>query len=346
MGEEVVRNKKVVLRHYVSGFPKESDFEVVTTETVRLMVPEGSGAVLVKSLYLSCDPFMRSRMSRREDLNFYPEFTPGSVISGIGVARVVDPGNSDFSRGELVWGAIGWEEYSLIENPESLVKIRHEDLPLSYYAGLIGMTGFSASVGFYDICSPKKEQYVFVSAASGAVGQLVGQFAKLTGCYVVGSAGSDEKVGLLKGKLGFDDAFNYKKESDLNATLKRYFPEGIDIYFDNVGGRTLEAVLPNMRTSGRISACGMISQYNLQEPECIHNLFHLITKCVRIEGFMAHRHLHKYPEFEDKMAGLIKEGKIVYMEDVAEGIDSAPAAFVNLFTGRNFGKQLVLVARD
>ncbi|GMY32957.1 2-alkenal reductase (nadp(+)-dependent) [Fagus crenata] len=208
------------------------------------------------------------------------------------------------------------------------------------------MPGMTAYAGFHEVCSPKKGEYVFVSAASGAVGQLVGQFAKLFGCYVVGSAGSKEKVELLKNKFGFDDAFNYKEEHDLDAALKRYFPEGIDIYFENVGGKTLDAVLLNMRVHGRIAACGMISQYNLDQPEGVKNLMCLIYKRIHMQGFTVRDYYHLYPKFLDIVLSYIKEGKIVYVEDIAEGLESGPAALVGLFSGRNVGKQVVVVARE
>ncbi|XP_078435021.1 2-alkenal reductase (NADP(+)-dependent)-like [Wolffia australiana] len=154
------------------------------------------------------------------------------------------------------------------------------------------------------------------------------------------------EVELLKGKFGFDEAFNYKKEADLNVALKRYFPEGIDIYFDNVGGAMLDAVLANMRLNGRISACGMISQYNLEKSEGIHNLFYLVSKRIRMEGFLITDYFHKYPEYEDRMAQYIREGKIYYVEDLVEGLENAPAALLGLYTGRNIGKQVVVVARE
>ncbi|KAJ0972978.1 hypothetical protein J5N97_020937 [Dioscorea zingiberensis] len=346
MAAAVMPNKKVVFKNYITGFPKETDMELVTSDTVPLKVPEKSTAVLVKNLYLSCDPYMRFCMSKHEEPSFVPDFIPGSVITSFGVSKVVDSGHPDFSAGDLVWGLTGWEEYSLITNPESLSKIKYTDVPLSYYTGLLGMAGLTAYVGFYEICAPKKGEYVFVSAASGAVGQLVGQFAKLMGCYVVGSAGSDEKVNLLKNKFGFDEAFNYKKESDLNAALKRYFPDGIDIYFENVGGAMLDAVLMNMRIHGRIAACGMISQYNLEKPEGVHNLMYTFMKQIRIEGFLVSYYHHKYDEFVEKIMPDIREGRITYVEDTAEGLENAPAALIGLFKGLNVGKQLVVVAHE
>ncbi|KAK9287953.1 hypothetical protein L1049_016398 [Liquidambar formosana] len=212
-GEEVV-NKQIIFKDYITGFPKESDM-FVSTGTRRLKVPEGSNVILVKNLYLSCDPYMRGRMKKTEG-SYVESFKPGSPIRGFGVAKVLDSGHPDFKNGDLVWGITGWGEYSgLITEPEKLIKIQHTDLRLSYYTGTL---------------------------ASGAVGQLVGQSAKLSGCYVVGSAGSKAKA------------------VPLLYCFARCFPEGIDIYFENVGGKMLDAVLLNMKVHGRIPACGMISQ--------------------------------------------------------------------------------------
>ncbi|RDX67648.1 2-alkenal reductase (NADP(+)-dependent) [Mucuna pruriens] len=340
-----VRNKQVVLRDYVSGFPKESDMNIVEG-TITLKLPEGSDEVLLKNLYLSCDPYMRILMTKVEDPDFFSNYKPGSPLTGYGVSKVVESGDPDYKKGDLVWGITKWEEFSLIPSSLILFKIEHTDVPLSYYTGILGMPGVTAYAGFFEVGSPKKGENVFVSAASGAVGQLVGQFAKLNDCYVVGSAGSKDKVDLLKNKLGFDEAFNYKEETDLNATLKRYFPEGIDIYFENVGGKTLDAVLLNMRVHGRIPICGMISQYNLTQPEGVTNLANLIFKRVRMEGFMVTEYYHLYPKFLEFVLPHIREGKIVYVEDIAEGLENGPTALVGLFSGRNVGKQVLVVARD
>ncbi|EPS68795.1 hypothetical protein M569_05969 [Genlisea aurea] len=339
-----VGNKQVIFKAFVTGFPKESDMAIATS-TIDLSLPPPDGAILIKNLYLSCDPYMRNRMSKTEG-NYRESFTPGSPISGYGVAEVVESSNPNFKKGELIWGATNWEQYSLIKSlpPLGFSKIPHTDLPLSYYTGILGMPGVTAYFGFHDICSPKQGETVFVSAASGAVGQLVGQFAKLKGCYVVGSAGSSEKVDLLKTKFGFHDAFNYKEETDLNAALKRYFPDGIDIYFENVGGKMLDAVLLNMRIRGRIAACGMISQYNLESHEGVQNLFALITKRIRVEGFVAFDYFPQYQKFIDAVLPLIKQGEITYLEDIAEGIENAPGALIGLFHGRNVGKQVVALA--
>ncbi|KAK1295412.1 NADP-dependent alkenal double bond reductase P2 [Acorus calamus] len=342
-----VSNKRILFKEYITGAPKETDM-VPTVGTIKLKVPEGSKGVLVKNLYLSCDPYMRNLMNQpiEGQESYILPFFPGHVVTGFGVSKVVDSDHPNFKEGDYVWGITGWEEYSLVPSTDALFKIPFTDVPLSYYTGVLGMPGLTAYAGFHEICTPKKGEYVYVSAASGAVGQLVGQYAKLMGCYVVGSAGSKEKVDLLKNKFGFDEAFNYKEETDLVVTLKRYFPEGIDIYFENVGGPMLDAALLNMRVKGRIAACGLISQYNLEKQDGVHNLFMLITKRVKMVGFLSMDHYGSYPEFVEKTRSYIKEGRIVYVEDFVEGLENAPKALVGLFSGRNVGKQVVVVARE
>ncbi|XP_062005432.1 2-alkenal reductase (NADP(+)-dependent) [Rosa rugosa] len=337
-------NKQVIFKGFIEGTPKETDLQVMAGISIKLKAPKGSGAFLVKNLYLSCDPYMRGRMRDFRD-SYIPPFVPGKPLEGFGVSQVVDSDNPSFKPGDLISGITGWEEYSLIRRTEQLRKIKQDDIPLSFHLGLLGMPGFTAYAGFNEVCSPKKGEYVLVSAASGAVGQLVGQLAKLLGCHVVGSSGSSQKVDLLRNKLGFDDAFNYKEEPDLDAALKRYFPQGIDIYFDNVGGEMLDAALLNMRIHGRIAVCGMVSEKNLSDPGGIHNLYNLITKRIRMQGFLQSDYLHLYPRFLEDVISLYKQGKIVYIEDMNEGLESAPSAFVGLFSGRNIGKQVIRVAR-
>ncbi|XP_054785127.1 2-alkenal reductase (NADP(+)-dependent)-like [Prosopis cineraria] len=339
-----VKNKQVVLKEYVSGLPKESDFQLVEG-SIALKVPEGSNQILLKNLYLSCDPYQRMMMNETIS-SIFGTYTLGAPIHGYGVAKVLESGHPDYKKGDLVWGYVIWEEYSLVPPTQIHFKIEHNDVPLSYYTGILGMPGMTAYAGFFEIGSPKKEDRVFVSSASGAVGQLVGQLAKLLGCYVVGSAGSKEKVELLKNKLGFDEAFNYKEEPDLDAALKRYFPEGIDLYFENVGGKTLQPVLLNMRVHGRIAVCGMVSQYNLDRHEGITNLVQLIFRRIRMHGFSVHDHYHLYRKFLEFILPLIKQGKIVYLEDIVEGLENGPAALVGLYSGRNIGKQVVVIAHE
>ncbi|KAH6809288.1 Zinc-binding dehydrogenase family protein [Perilla frutescens var. frutescens] len=316
MGEEMMSsgNKQVILNNYVKGSLNESDMSL-RTSTISLKIPDDCyGAVLVKNLYLSIDPYLILRMTKRPN---FESITPGTPIAGYGVSKVLDSSHPNYKKGDLVWGSqAGWEEYSLIKDPHDLFQIQDKDVPLSYYTGILGMPGMTAYAGFFEVCSPKKGETVFVSAASGAVGQ----FAKLAGCYIVGSAGSKDKVDLLKNNFGFDDAFNYKEENDYNAALKRYFKEGIDIYFENVGGMMLDAVLNNMRVHGRIAVCGMVSQYTLEQHEGVHNLLMLVSKRICMQGFNVADYYHLYPKFLEMVLPRIKEGKITYVEDVAEGL--------------------------
>ncbi|KAG6400136.1 hypothetical protein SASPL_141624 [Salvia splendens] len=319
MGEEI-SNKQVILSNYVKTSVKESDMSLRTSK-IQIKNPSGcDGAVLVKNLYLSVDPFILSLMKNQElDL---PSFTLDSCYLSDLELVVCD-------SAEVILGNAGFVTFILIVSEKQQLEM-------------------------YELeTENQRGETVYVSTASGAVGQLVGQFAKIAGCYVVGSAGNKEKsaftlmkVDLLKNKFGFDEAFNYKEEQDYNAALKRYFPDGIDIYFDNVGGKMLEAVLNNMRLNGRVALCGMISQYNsLEQPEGVHNLINAIVR-VRMEGFFTSDHYHLYPKFLEMVVPLIKEEKITYVEDIAEGIESAPGALFGLYSGRNVGKLLVLVARE
>ncbi|XP_030540710.1 2-alkenal reductase (NADP(+)-dependent) isoform X3 [Rhodamnia argentea] len=346
--EQQMENRQVIFKGFIDRAPRETDMELkVGSIGGGLKAPPGSGAFLVKNLCLSCDPYMRGRM-RDSRASYIPPFVPGQPIEGSGVSKVIDSDDPDFKPGDLVSGLTGWEEYSLVRKtdqlPNQLRKIEQHDVPLSYHLGLLGMPGFTAYVGLHEICSLKQGDTVLVSAASGAVGQLVGQLAKLHGCYVVGSAGSRQKVDLLKSQLGFDDAFVYKEEPDLDAALKRYFPQGIDIYFDNVGGDMLDAALLNMCVGGRIAVCGMVSQHSQTDPQGIHNLFNLISKRIRMQGFLQSDYLHLFPLFFNQVLKYYKQGKITYVEDVAQGLEHAPAAFVGLFSGRNVGKQVIHVA--
>ncbi|PIA64700.1 hypothetical protein AQUCO_00100274v1 [Aquilegia coerulea] len=339
---EIKKNKQIVLKDYVVGNLKEIHMEIRSLDVPMMLIPE-KGGLLLKNLYLSWDGYTRVLMSKPNPNNYGNSFVPGSVIDCYGVSQVIDSRHQDFQVGDLVWGIIGCEHFTLLPSPLDLTKIKYTDdsIPLSYYTGILGMPGLTAYVGFHEICSPKKGETVYVSAAFGAIGQLVGQFAKLMGCYVVGSAGTKEKVELLKNKFGFDDAFNYKEEQDLTVALKRCFPEGIDIYFENVGGRMLDAVLVNMNVHGRIAVCGLISQYNLTEHDGVHNLFCMVTKRIRMQGFIEPDYQHMYPQFLELVVQYIREGKIVYMEDMVEGLEEAPSALIGVFSGRNVGKQVV-----
>ncbi|CAL9026842.1 unnamed protein product [Prunus brigantina] len=348
MMKKLIPNKQIILNHYVTGYPKESDFGLRSSTTSCTLSHGSSSAVLLKNLYLSCDPYMRHRMSDHiSHSGTIVQSTSGSVLVGYGVSKVIESTHPSFKEGDFVWGMIGWEEYTLITTPDSLNKINITDVPLSYYAGILGMPGIAAYAGFHKICYPKEGDCVYVSSASGGVGQLVGQFAKLMGCYVVvGSASTEEKVDLLKHKMGFDEAFNYKEEHDLGSALRRYFPQGIDIYFDNVGGHMLDEVILHMKVHGRIALCGMISQYNIEKPEGVRNMFSLIMKRIEMKGFVEKDFGHVYPELVELCIKYLQEGKLVYVEDIAQGLENAPSALVGIFYGCNVGKQVVCIAKE
>ncbi|XP_071691212.1 2-alkenal reductase (NADP(+)-dependent) [Rutidosis leptorrhynchoides] len=339
-------NKQIVLKNYIHGSPLETDLELKHGNQIKLEAPKGSNCVLMKNYYLSCDPYMRGRMQDFQR-SYVPPFSPGSAIEGFGVSKVVDSDDPNFKRGDFVAGITNWEEYTLIHKTHQLRKIQKDDeIPISYHVGLLGMPGFTAYAGFYEVCEPKKGDYVYVSAASGAVGQLVGQLARLHGCYVVGSAGTSQKVELLKNRLGFNEAFNYKDEIDLEAALARYFPQGIDIYFDNVGGAMLDAALGNMRAHGRVAICGMVSQKSRTDTQTFRNMFAVISKRITIKGFLQSDFIDLYPRFLEDVTSYYKQGKIVYLEDIIDGLENAPAAFVRLFSGKNVGKQVIRLASE
>lgn len=343
MTSNQVRNKQIKLKHYVLGKLEESDFQISSNEiTLEL---NDNNDVLVKNLYLSCDPYMRHRM-RGETNSYIPPYQEGQVLDGYGVSKVVLSNNSSFKVGDCVSSWTRWEEYSVIPRGQRLKVIDPALAPLSYHAGALGMAGFTAYVGFFEVLKPKKGETLFVSAASGAVGQLVGQLARDAGLYVVGSAGSQEKIDLLTNKLGYNAAFNYKEEPDLVAAVAKYCPQGVDKYFENVGGKTLDAVLDNMNNFGRVAVCGLISQYDQGGQDGVYNLKRIINKRVTLQGFLQSDYLHLEPKFMDHMSKLIKADKLVYFEDFAEGLDNAPNAFCRMMIGSKIGKQVITVAKD
>ncbi|KAK9149658.1 hypothetical protein Scep_008415 [Stephania cephalantha] len=342
-------NRSVAIKDHVEGAPEESDFEL-RTDVITAELTPGSNDVLVKNLYLSIDPYQLNRMkkysSSHETSNYAAPLVPGKTIDGYGVGRVVASAKAGFEKGDLVAGVIGWEEYTLVHEGTMLNKLSTTEFPLSYHVGILGFSGLTAYGGFYNLCKPKNGEKVFVSAASGSVGNVVGQYAKLFGCYVIGCAGTKQKVELLKNKLGFDDAFNYKEESDLKSTLKRYFPDGIDIYFDNVGGEMLEAAVSNMNLFGRIAVCGVISEYADAKVRASPNMLDVVYKRITIQGFLAGDFISQYADFFALTVGYLRSRKLHALEDISIGIESIPSAFAGLFHGDNIGKKMVQVAEE
>jgi NADPH-dependent curcumin reductase CurA len=335
------KNREIRLKSRPVGLPKTSDFELAETP-----VPTpGHGQVLVRNIYMSVDPYMRGRMVDRK--SYVPPFQIGEVLSGGAIGQVVSAnGNSDFKTGDFVSNFNGWREW-FVSSSQGLQKIDPTIAPIQSYLGALGMPGLTAYAGLLRVGALKNGERVFVSAASGAVGSIVGQIAKNKGCYVVGSAGSDDKCAYLTGELGFDKAINYRKAGDLTAAVHDAFPEGIDVYFENVGGEHLVAALNNMRMNGRIPLCGMIDQYNATEmPNGPGNLAIAIGLSLTLRGFIVSNFADMQPAFLEDMGKWVKEGKMKWRETIYDGIEKAPEAFIGLFKGDNFGKMLVKVGPD
>jgi NADPH-dependent curcumin reductase CurA len=302
--------------------------------------PIQDGQVLVRNLYMSVDPYMRGRMNDAQ--SYVPPFELGKPLEGGAVGEVVESRTKEFKPGDAVVSFLGWREYG-IARPSALRSVARDVQPLSVYLGVLGMTGMTAWAGL-QLVEVKAGDVIYISGAAGAVGSVAGQLAKLHGCRVIGSAGSTEKVTFLRDECGFDSVFDYKRGPVLEQ-LNRAAPDGIDVYFDNVGGEALEAALSALRVNGRIIACGAISRYNEETPQSgPTNLFNMITKRLTMKGMIVSDWLDRQAEFEKEVGGYFRAGKIKHKETVVEGIDSAVGAFIGLFHGKNVGKMVVKLA--
>ncbi len=327
-------SKEIHLKSRPAGAPIADNFELIETN----VADPGDGDVLVQNIYMSVDPYMRGQM--REN------WPTGQVLMGGALGKVIVSNNPDFSTGDYVNNGSGWREYFL-SNGTDLTKIDASLAPLSAFLGVMGMPGLTAYGGLLVTGELKDGESVFVSAASGAVGSVVGQIARIKGCTVVGSAGSDDKVHQLINEFGFDHAFNYKTTDPLTE-LRKGAPEGIDVYFENVGGSQLEAALTHMRLNGRIPVCGMIAHYNDDGTATPgpRNLTEMIYKFITMRGFVVSAFADRQAQFLTDMSGWIKSGDMKYHETIVDGIENAPSAFMGLFDGSNNGKMLVKLADD
>ena len=321
-----------------SGFPDDSCFEVAEVE-----VPElEEGEILVRNAYLSVDPYMRPRMN--DVRSYVPPYVLGEALTGGAVGRVAASRNPAFEEGAWVLHGLGWREWT-VSDGSSMRTVDPSLAPVSTALGVLGMPGFTAYYGLYEIGRPEEGDVVFVSGAAGAVGSAAGQMAKIAGCRVVGSAGSREKVEWLR-ELGFDAAFDYH-EASTRAALDELAPDGIDIFFDNVGGEQLEAAIGSLRVHGRVVACGSVSRYNDREPTPgPRNMFMVVTKRIRIQGYIITDHYAQYREFVERAGEWVRDGRLRHRETVVEGIEHAPTAFLGLLRGENVGKMLVKVDPD
>ena len=328
-------NRQITLASRPVGFPKVSDFHLVYSP----LPSPAAGDVLVRSVYLSLDPYLRGRMN---DAGSYARpVAIGEVMTGAAVAFVVESDDPEFRAGDAVVGILGWQEYAVAQRRD-LRKVDPDRAPLSTALGVLGMPGLTAYFGLLELCDPQPAETVVVSAAAGAVGMLVGQIAKIKGCRVVGVAGSDVKISWLLDELTFDAAVNYKSAVDFHGELEDLCPDGIDVYFDNVGGAITDAVVRRINSGARISVCGQISQDNLEQPEVGPRwLGQLIGKQAKVQGFLVSSYAKRFPEGLEQLARWLKRGELKYREDVAQSIEAAPQAFIGMLEGRNQGKQLV-----
>ena len=329
-------SREIRLASRPNGLPTAANFTLARTE----LEPLQDQQVLVRNLFISVDPYMRGRMNSGK--SYVPPFELGKPLNGGAVGEVVESRAREFKLGDAVTSNFGWRE-SFIAAPKDLHPVSREIQPLSVYLGTLGMTGMTAWAGL-NLVEVKAGDIVFISGAAGAVGNVAGQLAKLRGCRVVGSAGSAEKVKFLREECGFDIAFNYKTGPILEQ-LNLEAPDGIDVYFDNMGGETLEAALSALRVNGRIIACGGISGYNEEKPRPgPANLFNMITKRLTMKGLLVRDSLNRQSEFEKEVGGYFRAGKLKNKETVVKGIGEAVGAFIGLFEGKNVGKMVVKLA--
>jgi len=336
---------EIHLKERPLAIASENNFELV-----RVRVPDlKQGQVLVRNVWMSVDPYMRGRMS--ETKSYLPSFELNKPLEGDCIGQIIESKNRQFEVGEYLLSNFGWREYWVSTGSNDISKITPTIAPLQSYLGIMGRTGLTAYVGLLisELTDSSTSNTVFVSAASGAVGSAACQIAKIKGCHVVGSTSSSQKVKWLIDEAGIDYAFDYRKigEENISSELRKACSDGIDIYFDNVGGKHLEAALDNMKIFGRIALCGMISQYNFpQFPSTVPgplNLFLAIRRRIKIQGFIVRDHYHVLNEFRTNMSKWIKEGKVKWEETIYEGLENAPNAFIALFKGEKLGKMLVKI---
>ena len=332
-----MKNNVIKLHKRPEGKPTPDNFKF----DIEDMPKEGPGELLLKTVYVSVDPYLRGRMN--DSKSYVPAFQLNQPIQSGIIAEVIESENEQFPKGSFVSGMLDWKEYQ-ISNGKGLMQADPKAASLSAYLGILGMTGLTAYLGLMEIGKPKYGETLFISGAAGAVGSVAGQIGKILGCKVAGLAGTDEKVSLLKNKFGFDEAFNYKTTSDRKKAITTACPDGIDIYFDNVGGEISDDVMAKMNRLGRVVVCGAISLYNATEiPTGPRVQPLLITKSILMQGFIVSNYADKFPEAMQHLTGWLKEGKLTYKETIVEGFDKIPEAFIGLFEGKNEGKMIVRV---
>lgn len=335
-----MKNVQVTLACRPSGKPKATDFAVIESETPEL----AEGEALVKNLYVSLDAGFRNWMDEDSGDEVLPAMRLGAPVMGLVLGQVIESRNPDIEVGRLLMARLAWEQYSVVDATDWLVDIEDDgETPLSYHLGILGDTGMSAYFGLTDIGQPKAGETVLISAAGGAVGSVAGQIARTMGARVVGLAGSDEKCQRLVDELGYDAAVNYK-DDDLSARLSETCPQGVDVYFDNVGGPLLETVLNHIAHGARIPFCGAVADYAAEGAgNGPSNLFQLVTQCATLKGFLTHTQTDRYPEAREQLKRWIATGELKSHEQLYHGVEKCGIAFSDLFAGNNFGKTVVKV---
>ena len=335
-------NRKILLVSRPAGMPTEDNFKIVDAEMPR----PAEGEVLIRALYLSVDPYMRGRMNDRK--SYVPPFALNEVVTGGVVGEVVESRAEGFRPGDIVTGLRCWQLYQVAKGdhatPVSVRKVDPGLAPVTTALGVLGMPGLTAYFGLLDIARPAAGETVVVSGAAGAVGTLVCQLAKIKGCRVVGVAGSDEKNRYLRDELGADATINYKTAGDIRAALKEACPGGVDVYFDNVGGEVSDGVLALINKGARVVVCGQISLYNLERPDTGPRVqLYLLVNSALMQGFIVSDYAARFGEGLRQLAQWLAEGRLKYAENIIEGFENTPRAFIGLFSGENLGKQLVKV---
>lgn len=330
--------KTIVLKNRPKGTPKLSDFEFVTEERTPSLT---NGEMRLETLYVSVDPYLRGRMSDAK--SYVPPFALNKPIHSGVIAKVIASKNDQFKEGDFVSGMLDWKT-TQVSNGDGLLKVDQSKAPLSAYLGILGMTGLTAYLGLTQIGKPVAGETLVVSGAAGAVGSVVGQIGKLLGLRVIGIAGTDEKIEMLKSKFGFDAGINYNTTKDMKTAIAEAAPNGVDIYFDNVGGSISDAVLFSINKFARMVICGAISLYNATElPKGLSVQPFLVKNSALMQGFIVSNYVEKFPEAMTQLSQWLAEDKLTYTETVVEGFDKIPTAFIDLFEGKNKGKMIVKI---
>ena len=330
-------NKVIILDSRPVGKPALENFKFIEEENP----VAGEGQVLLKTRYVSVDPYLRGRMS--EAKSYVPPFNLNEPVKSALIAEVVESNHPDFKIGEFVSGLLEWKEMQASDG-KGLIKVDAQAADLSAYLGILGMTGLTAYIGLQEIGKPKAGETLVVSGAAGAVGSIVGQIGKILGCRVIGLAGSDAKTSMLEKEFGFDVALNYKTTKDMKAAIATAAPDGVDVYFDNVGGEISDAVLANVNQFARVPICGAISSYNETEVAMGPRVQSILVKTSTLmQGFIVSNYSAQFPEAKKQLTAWLQEGKLTYKETIVNGFDQIPQAFIDLFDGKNDGKMIVKI---